>query len=69
MLYLKGIPEQSINDIRAATNKSWVLGNDRFRQRIQVQLNRRAEPKARGGDRKSEQYKAGRKDYINKAIT
>jgi hypothetical protein len=30
------------------------------KQRVQDQLNRRVEPKARGGDRKSDQYKANR---------
>lgn len=56
-LFKQHIPEQNINDIRGATNKSWVLGNDRFKQRIQDQLNRLVESKARGGDRKSERYK------------
>ncbi|MDX8385209.1 MAG: transposase [Gallionella sp.] len=51
------IPEASLNSIREATNKAWVLGNDRFKRRIQKQLDRRIEPKAKGGDRKSEQYK------------
>ena len=52
------LTENSISEIREATNKSWVLGNDRFRQRIQEQLGRRVEPKASGGDRKSEQFNA-----------
>ena len=29
------------------TNKAWVLGNDRFKQRIQKKLDRRVEPKAK----------------------
>ena len=48
----------NITEIREATNKAWALGNDRFKQRIQEQLGRRVEPKARGGDRKSEQFNA-----------
>jgi len=52
--------ENSITEIREATNKAWVLGNDRFKQRIQEQLGRRVEPKARGGDRKSEQFNSNR---------
>jgi putative transposase len=59
-LFNQQLSEQCITDIRDATNKSWVLGNDHFKQRIQDQLGRRAEPKARGGDRKSEQFNANR---------
>ncbi|OGS95695.1 MAG: hypothetical protein A3G79_02115 [Gallionellales bacterium RIFCSPLOWO2_12_FULL_57_18] len=46
-LFKHRIPESSIAEIRAATNKAWVLGNDRFKQRIQEKLDRRVEPKAR----------------------
>lgn len=59
-LYMHHISEKSITEIREATNKAWVLGTDRFKQRIQQQLDRRVEPKAKGGDRKSEQFKINR---------
>ena len=59
-LFKYQLSENCITEIREATNKAWVLGNDRFKQRIQEQLGRRVEPKARGGDRKSEQFKANR---------
>ena len=59
-LFKHHIPERSVNEIREATNKAWVLGNDRFKQRVQKQLQRRVEPEARGGDRKSEQFKINR---------
>ena len=52
------IQEHSISEIRQATNKAWVLGNDRFKERIQQQQGRRVEPQARGGDRKSAQFKS-----------
>ncbi|HEU0187934.1 MAG TPA: transposase, partial [Gallionellaceae bacterium] len=55
-LFKSHIPESSLNEIRDATNKAWVLGNDRFKQRIQKQLERRVEPNAKGGDRKSEKF-------------
>ena len=55
-LFKLRIPNASITEIREATNKAWVLGNDRFKQRIQKKLDRRIEPKAKGGDRKSEKY-------------
>ncbi len=59
-LFKSHIPENSLNEIRDATNKAWVLGNDRFKQRIQKQLERRVEPNARGGDRKSENFRINR---------
>ena len=37
--------------IREATNKGWVLGNDRFREKIERLSGRRAAPKARGRPR------------------
>ena len=54
------ISEQSLTEIREATNKSWVLGSDRFKQRIQRQLDRRVVPADKGGDRKSEQFRKSR---------
>ncbi|SHL17182.1 putative transposase [Nitrosospira sp. Nsp11] len=54
------ISEECINAIREATNKAWVLGNDRFKQSIQEKLKRRVEPAAKGGDRRSEQFKIDR---------
>ncbi|MGZ8163578.1 MAG: hypothetical protein ACXWTT_12005, partial [Methylobacter sp.] len=59
-LFKHQLSENSITEIREATNKAWVLGNDRFKQRIQDQLGRRVEPLARGGDRKSEQFNSNR---------
>ena len=59
-LFKHRIPENCLTEIREATNKSWVLGNDRFKQRIQKKLERRVEPTARGGDRKSEKFKINR---------
>ena len=56
-LFKHRIPENSIDEIREAKNKVWVLGDDRFKQRVQKQLERRVEPNARGGDRKPETFK------------
>jgi putative transposase len=64
-LFQHQLSENSITEIREATNKAWVLGNDRFKQRIQEQLGRRVEPKARGGDRKSEQFNAIKRPVAN----
>ncbi len=54
------IPQPTVDQIRSATNKSWVLGNDRFRARMEKRLNRPASPKSRGGDRKSDDYRRAR---------
>ena len=56
-LFKHHIAETSMDEIREATNKAWILGNDRFKQRIQKQLDRRVEPSVRGGDRKSDRFK------------
>jgi putative transposase len=59
-LFKHRIPEASLAEIREATNKAWVLGNDRFKQCIQAKLARKVEPKARGGDRKFEKFRINR---------
>ncbi len=58
------INENVLNEIRDATNKSWVLGNDKFRAQIEALTNRQAIPKPKGGDRKSLKYRE--KLYINR---
>ena len=59
-LFKHRISESSLGEIRQATNKAWVLGSNRFKQRIQKQLERRVEPSARGGDRKSDKFRINR---------
>lgn len=56
-LFRARIAERSLAEIREATNKAWVLGDERFKRRVGEQLNRRAAPCARGGDRKSKEYR------------
>jgi putative transposase len=53
------IDMREIREIREATNKSWVLGSDRFKDEIEALTARQAKPKAKGGDRKSETYREG----------
>lgn len=55
-LFKQRISESSLNEIREATNKAWVLGSDKFKNRIQKKLDRPVEPSSKGGDRKSLQY-------------
>jgi putative transposase len=59
-LFRLHLPEHSLTQIRVATNKAWVLGSDRFKQRIQKHLERRVEPQPRGGDRRSAEFKNNR---------
>jgi putative transposase len=56
-LFKGGIPGHTLAEIRKATNKAWVLGDGYFKEKIERQMNRRASPKPRGGDRKSKAYK------------
>jgi len=51
------LAEHTIQEIRDATNKSWVLGEAVFKRQIEEQLDRRCSPYQRGGDYKSEKYK------------
>lgn len=59
-LFADQLDEKALDDIRSATNKAWVLSNDRFKARIAAQLERRVEPKLRGGDHKSAGYREKR---------
>ncbi|MGB5736918.1 MAG: transposase [Thiohalocapsa sp.] len=51
-----------VQRLRDATNKAWVFGDEHFCEEIEGKLNRRALPRPRGGDRRSEAYRraAGR---------
>ncbi|HMW21009.1 MAG TPA: transposase [Nitrosomonas sp.] len=55
------IDEQNLASIREATNKAWVLGSDYFKQKIEAQLNRRADKLTKGGDRKSDEFRQNKK--------
>ena len=56
-LFKSHIADKTLEEIRQCTNKGWVLGNDRFKEKIEGQLDRRAQPKPRGGDRKSTSFR------------
>lgn len=55
------IPTKSLEEIQHATNKAWVLGNDKFKQQVEELSGRRATPAPRGGDRKSVKFKQQQK--------
>lgn len=56
-LFKHDIPTKQLIDIQEATNKAWVLGDNRFKEQIEQQTGRRASPLPRGGDRKSADYR------------
>ena len=51
------VPDKTVEEIRVATNKAWVLGNERFLQQIEDLSQRQVQPKLRGGDRRSKKAK------------
>lgn len=57
MLFKCRIPDLTLQNIRDATNKSWVLGEDKFKQQIEDKTGRRANSLPQGGDRKSTEFK------------
>ena len=56
-LFDSPMDDKTLKEIREATNKAWVLGDDRFKDKIERLLNRRARSKPKGGDKKSKAYK------------
>ena len=60
------LDELLVQRIRDATNKAWVLGDERFCREIEGQLNRRALPRPRGGDRRSDAYRSSTEQQPNR---
>lgn len=56
-LFEHQIPERTMDEIRAATNKSWALGNEKFLEQIEELTQRQVQPKPRGGDKRSKKAK------------
>lgn len=55
-LFCLVIPEKTLDEMREATNKAWVLGSARFKNNLSKKLGRPVESKGHGGDRKSGNY-------------
>lgn len=55
-LFEDDISSKTLNDIREATNKAWVLGGSEFKAKVERKMKRPLESKGIGGDRKSELY-------------
>jgi putative transposase len=59
-LFSEDQDEDEVNLICNATNKSWVLGSDKYQEKVAKLLKRQVKPKLRGGDHKSENYRRSR---------
>ncbi len=57
-LFSGAIPDRETAFIRQATNKSWVLGSEQFKTLMAEKTGRRAEPRGKGGDRRSAGFRA-----------
>ena len=55
-LFRAHIDEKTLEEIRQSTQKSWVLGNDKFKDEIEQLIERRTRPLTRGGDRRSLEF-------------
>ncbi len=55
-LFRVTVSENTLKEIRDATNRAWVLGDNRFQQEVEELMRRQAAPKARGGDHKSQSF-------------
>lgn len=63
-LFDEYLSNNTLELIRAATNKAWLLGSECFKRQIETQVNQRLEPANRGGDRKSEKFREQAKNQI-----
>lgn len=67
-LFANHIPKADIEEIRNATNKAWVLGDTQFKTKIELLIDRQSQPKARGGDRRSESFMRKKKTNITNQV-
>lgn len=56
-----------VETIRDATNRAWVLGNDRFRQTIEALSGRRSSPLPKGRPRKGGSVQGGEESNVDRA--
>ncbi len=59
-LFETHLEPQTLDSIRGTTNDGGILGEDRFRQEIEVALQRRVTRSTHGGDRRSEVFRVER---------
>ena len=56
-LFDKQIDTETLKQIRNNAHSAWALGDAQFKEEITIQMGRQAEPRPRGGDRKSKKFK------------
>ncbi|MBX2847161.1 MAG: transposase [Acidiferrobacterales bacterium] len=56
------VPAQTVNELRNAINKSWILGSESFKQEIEQKLQRALTYHSHGGDRRSAKFKQTKSD-------
>ena len=56
-LFRARIPEKTLEALREATNKAWVMGGERFKASVSKKIDRPVQTRGHGGDRKSEAYR------------
>ncbi|WP_297575621.1 transposase [uncultured Deefgea sp.] len=59
-LFDTALDAKTLDQLRVAVNKAWVLGDSQFKARISSQLERLVEPLGRGGDHKSAAFRNGK---------
>ena len=55
-LFERDIPPYTSEDIKSATDKMWVLSNDKFKQQVKNMAGRRVPHLPKGGDRELEEF-------------
>jgi putative transposase len=63
-LFYNQLAAKTSDTIRQSTNKAWVLDDEKFKQQIEMQIQRRVEPASRGGDRKSQAFRDKTKNQL-----
>jgi len=60
LLFRGRMAERDLEEIRDCSNKSWVLGDERFKVKVESKTGVSSQRVGRGGDRKSEKYREGK---------
>jgi len=56
MLFRGRMAEKYLDEIRDCTNKAWVLGDERFKLKVEAKTGINTQRVGRGGDRKSDKF-------------
>jgi putative transposase len=56
-LFRAQIADGTLDETRETANKAWVLGDDRLKRKLALQLDRRIAPTERGGDHEPDAYR------------